>query len=89
MAWLDPDRMIAALERDVEALPHNDDALPLSERAAKLAELQDEIALLEAREESLIERAAKDGVQIERRPEQSPSSILGVRIAKPAAARAA
>ena len=76
-----PDTVIAKLDDAIEALPRNDDALPVSDRASRLAEIEEEIALLETREECLIEHAAKDGIVIERRFDQSPASILGVQIA--------
>ena len=38
--WLDPERMIAALEQELERLPHAADALPLDQRASRLAELE-------------------------------------------------
>ena len=89
LCWLDPDRVIAKLDEALEALPHSTDALPVSERASRLAMIEAEIALLESREEAVIEHAAKDGIIIERRFDQSPASILGVRIATTATARAA
>jgi hypothetical protein len=88
LAWYDPDRMIAALDREVDAQPHDDAALPLAERASKLAEIEGEIAILEQREEFVITQAAKDGIVIARRHDQSPASILGVQIVR-SAARAA
>jgi hypothetical protein len=87
-AWFDPDTMISRLDEMLERQPASGDALPLSERASRLAEIEAEIAILEHREEAIIERAHRDGVVIERRHDQSPQSILGVRIAT-AAARAA
>lgn len=81
LCWLAPQMVIDKLDEALEALPHNDDALPLSARASRLAEIEAEIALLEIQEEVVIERAAKDGIILERRHDQSPASILGVRIA--------
>ncbi len=80
LCWLMPDTVIARLDEALEAMPHTPDALPLAQRAPRLAEIEAEIELLEGREESLIEWAHQDGVVIERRHDQSPSSVLGVRI---------
>ena len=88
LCWLVPDTVITKLDEALEQMPRNADALPVSERASRLAEIEAEIALLETREEFLIERAAEDNIVIERRHDQSPVSILGLRIA-PATARAA
>jgi hypothetical protein len=88
LCWAVPDVMIARLDETLDALPRNEGALPVSERASRLAEIEAEIMLLESREEHLIERAARDGVQIERRFDQSPASVLGVKVSA-ASARAA
>ena len=53
----------------------------MSARAPRLAEIEAQIFNLEIQEEAVIERAAKDGIVIERRFDQSPASILGVQIA--------
>jgi len=89
LCWLMPDTVIAKLDEAIEALPHSTDALPVVDRASRLAEIEAEIMLLETREEAVIERAAKDGIVLERRHDQSPTSILGVRITTTATARAA
>ena len=52
-------------------MPHNDDALPVLECASKLAEIEAQIFDLEIQEECVIGRAAKDGIIIERRDDQS------------------
>ena len=52
----------------------------MSQRDAKLSEIESEIAILESREETIIERAQRGGVVIARRHDASPASILGVRI---------
>jgi hypothetical protein len=89
LCWLMPDMVIARLDEAIEALPQNGSALPVAERASKLAEIEAEIALLEDREEAMIMHAAAQGVTVERRYDQSPASILGVRIATAAARVAA
>jgi hypothetical protein len=89
LCWFDPNRMVEALECELEAMPVSADALPISERGAKLAEIESEIAILECREEAVIERAQRDGIDIPRRHDQSPQSILGVRVAAVSGARAA
>lgn len=66
----------------------SDDALPVADRAPRLAEIEAEIGIYEHREEAVIERAAAQGIVIERRHDQSPASILGV-LANPATARVA
>ena len=81
LCWLMPDTVIARLDEAIEALPHSTDALPMSERGSRLAEIEAQIFNLEIQEEAVIERAAKDGIVIERRFDQSPASILGVQIA--------
>jgi len=89
VAWLMPDAMASRIDEMLEQMPVDPHALPASERASKLAEIEAEIAQLENEEEALVMHAASQGITIERRYDQSPSSILNVRIVGSAAARAA
>lgn len=88
LCWAIPDVMAARLDTVLEQTPRNPDALPLDQRAVRLAEIEQLIFQLELQEEALVEQAAASGVSLERRSDQSPASILGVRIMA-AAARAA
>lgn len=79
MAWLFPDAMIAALERDIDTLDVDDAAaLDTDARQAKEAEIKTELLAAEHEEEMLIRAAAASGVEVVRRPDADPRAVLGV-----------
>jgi hypothetical protein len=85
LAWLDPDRFVAALEREIDTMPEAALTLTATERAQRIAELSKHIDELERSEEALIEAAQTQGVEVARRTDCSPPCVLGVRIAQPKA----
>jgi hypothetical protein len=87
--WLDPESVLSALTRELEAMPRPIDPMSASERLQKVAELEKTLASLEFHEEALIQHAAGDGLDVLRRPDASPSAVLGITIAKAQAAQVA
>jgi hypothetical protein len=79
-AWADPDGFAKRLEAMIEQLP-DVGALSDAAHAKKLAELDGEIERLGRVEESLIEAAYSQGVDIVRRAQADPACVLGVRAA--------
>ena len=89
LAWLDPDAFTARLLATLAALPSTGESISFADKTRRTNELTEQIAQLEYREESLIEQAARHGLEIVRRPHASPAAVLGVQVAKPRAAAAA
>ena len=90
LAWIDPDRFVAALAREIDAMPEAALTLTATERAQRIAELSVLIDQLERSEEALIEAAQAQGIEVTRRTDCSPPCVLGVRVVQPkAAAKAA
>lgn len=80
LAWFAPDALKKRLYDELEnQLP--DDALILTgpERKTRLNELKAKLDRLNREEESLIERAQEQGLEILRRADADPAAILGVR----------
>jgi hypothetical protein len=80
LAWVDPEKVTAALTGLLESAPRVVGAMPASERQQRLAELEDKLLALERAEESMIERAAKLGIDVLRRPTADPRSVLGIAV---------
>jgi hypothetical protein len=80
LAWVAPERVHAALARDIREQPVRPDAMPAAERLRRVAELETQLLDLERREEALVLRAAGDGLEILRRPDASPVAVLGVAV---------
>jgi hypothetical protein len=89
LCWLDRDRIIAALDIELEKLPVDKDALPPEQRARRLSELETDIARLELEEEAVVSAASAMGLDIPRRECASPAAVLGVTFAKEAPFREA
>jgi hypothetical protein len=82
--WLDPERVIDAITRE---LPQRPGALPRDERLKQTALLESELDKLERSEEGLIQRAHSDGLaDVLRRVDASPAAVLGVVVAQAKAA---
>ena len=86
LAWFAPDVLLNRLVEEAGELPAN--TMSTAERSAKVREIEDEIERLSAIEESLIETALAGGKHVDRRPDCSPSAILGVKIASKVSAKA-
>jgi hypothetical protein len=89
LCWLDRDRIIAALDIELEKLPVDKDALPPEQRARRVSELETDIARLELEEEAVVSAASAMGLDIPRRECASPAAVLGVTFAKEAPFREA
>jgi hypothetical protein len=82
LCWLDRDRIIAALDIEIEKLPVDKDALPPEQRVRRVSELETDIARLELEEEAVISAASAMGLDIPRREFASPAAVPGVTFAK-------
>jgi hypothetical protein len=84
LAWAAPEPLARSLDREVAALPLplQVDAMPANERIQRVAEIEEQLLILERREEALIERAAADDLDILRRGDASPLAVLGVVIVR-------
>jgi hypothetical protein len=89
LCWLDRDRIIAALDIELERLPVDKNALPPEQRAHRVSELETDIARLELEEEAVVSAASAMGLDIPRREFASPAAVLGVTFAKEAPFREA
>jgi hypothetical protein len=81
MAFVFPDAVAAAFARDDDEQAEAPNALSPQERDKRLSELAAALLVLERREETLIARAADDGMDMLRRVDASPLAVLGVVIA--------
>jgi hypothetical protein len=86
---LGPQQLSAAFARELEHEPERPDAVTPVERDKRIAELSASLLSLERREESLIDRAANDGVEVLRRSDAAPVAVLGVEIVAKAQAQVA
>jgi hypothetical protein len=73
-----PEQLAAAFARELEVEPERADAVTPEEREQRLSDLAASLLSLERREETLIERAASEGIEVPRRPDASPLAVLGV-----------
>jgi hypothetical protein len=78
LAWLHRDRIIAALEAEVDSLANDSAALDDATRAAREAELLARILEAERDEEALIVMGEAQGTEVARRREADPRAVLGV-----------
>ena len=78
LAWLHPEAMTEALEREIDLVADDAQAIGADEREARLAEIAAEKLQAERREEAVIEAAADAGTILERRPDADPVAVLGI-----------
>jgi hypothetical protein len=78
-AWLDPDRLLAAMEREIDAISDDDHALSVEQRREKEGALKSEMLALERLEEDLC--IAEDAP---RRPDLDPRAFLNLSDSAPA-----
>jgi hypothetical protein len=82
LAWLMPEAVGAALQRELECGLRpvvNVGAMPRSERLARVRELEAELLKLERKEEALIMRASADGLgDLPRRHDADPRAVLNI-----------
>jgi hypothetical protein len=89
LCWMDGPAVLKRLEAEIDALPTPANAMDPDERESRLADLTADLERLERDEESLIEQAADDGIEVLRRAEANPAAVLGVRIKQRARVRVA
>lgn len=86
LAWLDPDRMFQRIKAEIEAKPEPEYTLTVEEKRTRVASIKAVIDTLERDEETLIVRAAAEGIEILRRPNAHPAAVLGITISRKAMA---
>jgi hypothetical protein len=84
-AYYLPDAVTKRDEQWIDETPTRSDALSAEERERRSAELSSQIETLERSEESLIQQAASDGIEIARREDADPRAVLGVQVQRRAA----
>ncbi len=82
IAQFAPDAVLAALEDMIDALPTRADAMPRLERDRRAAELARRLEEFELAEQTLLDHAHKNGLDMLPRPDTSPSAFLGVVVVK-------
>lgn len=85
LAWLDEEGMVKRLEAEIDLMPDAPLALSKTAQGKRLSELTAELDGLERREEALVASAALAGQDVLRRPDASPSAVLGVKVVRVAA----
>jgi hypothetical protein len=75
VAWIAPDAVLRAIEREIDALGERTDALSAAERIKRVGEIEAQLLELERREEALIMRAADDGLEVLRRVDADPRAF--------------
>lgn len=78
LAWLHGPAMLSALERDIDIMPEQPDAMTVEGKTQQLAKGRAALEALEVREEALVASALEQGFDVLRRPDVSPSAVLGV-----------
>ncbi|MER9257769.1 hypothetical protein [Mesorhizobium sp. M0619] len=76
--WLNPDAMIAALNRDIGAIAADDRALDKATRAYKINEIDGQLLAKERTEEALVDAALAEHLPVERRADVDPRALLGL-----------
>lgn len=87
-AWLFPDALAAALEREAEK-NGRDNVLPLKVRKQRLAELDKQLRETELVEEMVVRAVETQGLPVFRRVDAEPTAVLMITITKNRAAPAA
>lgn len=82
VAWLHRDRLLEALDREVDAIADDQHSLTDEQRKSKLDEIASDHLATEFEEEVLVREAERVGQSVLRRSDQSPQSVLMVREAK-------
>jgi hypothetical protein len=78
LAWLDPQRLIARLDAEIDSKADDKVALSHEARQTKAAELQTALLGIERQEAELIWRAMDERLPVEFRADIAPAAILGV-----------
>ncbi len=78
VAWLDKDRLLTALESEVDAMAEDDLALTQQERRKRLTEFAQRRLTVERTECGLIDIASERGMKILPRPDTDPRAFLNL-----------
>jgi hypothetical protein len=78
-AWIDPAAFLKRLTDAIDAMPEPVHVMDTDERDRRILTLTSDLEKLEIEEESIVEAAADDGIEVLRRPDASPAAVLGVR----------
>jgi hypothetical protein len=85
MAWLDPEKMIARLDKEIDERFTDKGAVSTAHRRRLEIETPDTVLRLERMEEGLVEHLLAAGETVERRADADPRAVLGVEATKPSA----
>ena len=77
LCWLDRERIISALEAEIDELADDEHALSPADRAKKESALLDQILESERVEEALIEAAEAEGASVQRRRQCRSARSIG------------
>jgi hypothetical protein len=76
-----PDALLTRLEAEIDAqCKPKEPAMSAAEQSKRAAELAEQLLELERQEETLIDAALAEGVDIMRRADADPAAVLGVSI---------
>jgi hypothetical protein len=79
-AWLHRDRLVAALEAEIDGEADDAAALSHEDRERQAAEIQSDLLELEREESALVWRGLSSGMPVEHRADCGPQAILGARL---------
>jgi hypothetical protein len=89
LAWLHAGQMISRIWGQIDKLPENPNAMSTDRKQERIADIRGSLDGLERHEEALIERAIREGLDVQRRVDADPMAVLGVIVAKPKRVKAA
>lgn len=78
LAWVDPEKMLAALYRDIDEIADDKTALDAATRAFREDELEKKILAVEREGEAVVEQALVAGLKVTRRIDADPRAMLGI-----------
>jgi len=78
LAWLDPAKLIAKLDAEIDRVSDDKHALSVEAREMKAAELQTALLEIERQESALVWTAQQQNLPCEHRADCAPAAILGV-----------
>lgn len=87
-AWIDPEALVRRLHAQIDATAAPD-GVTAADRAARREAVEQQLLEAEHTEEALVSRAIAGGLSVERRTRADPRAVLGVRVERAAASRAA
>lgn len=81
LAWFAGDAFTFRLQTEIDAMPEGKLSLSAQGKEKRITELSADLDKLERAEESLIEQATLQGIDVLRRPMASPLAVLGITLA--------